>query len=33
MGEINKDGDGPYFFHMGYHMTLCMGYGDYKGGS
>ena len=31
MVEMAKDGDGTSFAPLGYHTTLCMGYGYHKG--
>ena len=31
MRDMDKDGGGPSFFPLGYHATICMGYGDHKG--
>ena len=33
MVEMYKFGDGTYVVPLVYHATLCVGYGDHKGGS
>ena len=32
MGYIDKDGNVTSLVPMGYHTTLCIGYGNHKGG-